>query len=229
MAARRRRRAAGAGLVEIGQADLTALAVVVRQQPIHGGMRGIGGQDQVRPVDRFLFVAMGHQPLRRRSAERGVERRLDQLPADPVEFRAVLADAVERLALGVGIGLLAELRQDQHPLIAVGAVERVDLHGPIDVFERRLEPAGPDIDGGSRSQHRGIPGCQGQGLVQPASGFPKVPGFEGILPGPEIPQRIVGLAGHVPSVLLGRLGVAVDGAEHVGQAQPGLIEFRVVH
>ena len=62
------------GFVEVGQTELTFLAVVVGQQAIHRRMRRIRAQDQIRPLDRLVRVTVLHQPARSLTAELQVVR-----------------------------------------------------------------------------------------------------------------------------------------------------------
>ena len=56
---------AGLGLVEVGQAELAFLSVMIGEQAIHPTMSGIGAEDQVRPLDGLVLMTMIHQPARR--------------------------------------------------------------------------------------------------------------------------------------------------------------------
>ena len=88
------------GLVEIGQAELTFLAVVIGQETIHRGVRGIGSEYQIRPLDSFVFVSVPHQPARRLTAELWIERIAQQIAADLVELRLVALESLDDLELG---------------------------------------------------------------------------------------------------------------------------------
>ena len=167
------------GLVEIGQAELTFLAVVIGQETIHRGVRGIGSEYQIRPLDCFVFVTVPHQPACRLTAELRVERIAEQIAADLAEPRLVVLESLDDLELGARLGLFPQPGKHQHALVARPLIEGVGFYCLVEVTERRFEVALVQLERRAGGQHLGITGRQGQRLFEQAGRLGKITNFQG--------------------------------------------------
>src|SRR5262249_26451838 len=147
--------------------------------------------------------------------------------ADPAELRLFLADSLHDLELGVGLSLLPQAKENEHALIAIGGVEGVGLNRPIEVSESGFVTTLVELDRRAGGQRHGIPWRQCQGAIEQADRLRDVAQLQGILPGAQVPDRILGLAREGSGLLDARLGAAVGGPELVGQAEPRPVQARI--